>query len=277
MVTIWYHGVYIKVPQYCRLMDLFYCHTIALLRSDRTNEYSMAWVACCLMFVLMFPQAVFSSVFYFASVPLYQGFLIIGWVCECWWLICTCWNLAGISAMCFSDSSDIWGSLRVLFHRESRPLSSKKSIRADAHQKTLCEVWNEQGVKADRLRSRLIQGKWWNSPSRQSRTERGTRWNFTHTSTDVNLDLSRWLSLHIKYRLVTCTSQQNVKHFTTFGAFYFYSLINVRVKDVFYYWLKNYFPVLEKLWKISEKHEKFHSLYIYIFIFMLCFKIYLIG
>ncbi len=172
---------------------------------------------------------------------------------------------------CVSDSSDIWGSLRVLFHRESRPLSSKKSIRADAHQKTLCEVWNEQEVKADRLRSRLIQGKWWNSPSRQSRTERGTRWNFTHTSTDVNLDLSLWLSLHIKYRLVTCTSQQNVKHFTTFGAFYFYSLINVRVKDVFYYWLKNDFPVLEKLWKISEKHEKFHSLYN--FFLFLCFAL----
>lgn len=101
MVTIWYHGIYIKVPQYCHLMDLFYYHTIALLRSDRTNEYSMAWVACCLMFVLMFPQAVFSSVFYFASVPLYQGFLIIGWVCECWWLICTCWNIAGISVMFF--------------------------------------------------------------------------------------------------------------------------------------------------------------------------------
>uniref|UniRef100_A0A671NHE2 Phospholipid-transporting ATPase n=1 Tax=Sinocyclocheilus anshuiensis TaxID=1608454 RepID=A0A671NHE2_9TELE len=46
---------------------------------DRTNEYSMALVACCLMFVLIFPQAVFSSVFYFASVPLYQGFLIIGY------------------------------------------------------------------------------------------------------------------------------------------------------------------------------------------------------
>lgn len=74
---------------------------ILLLRSDRTNEYSMALAACCLMFVLMFPQAVFSSVFYFASVPLYQGFLIIGWVCESWWLICTRWNLSGISAMCF--------------------------------------------------------------------------------------------------------------------------------------------------------------------------------
>ena len=40
-------------------------------------------------FLFLFLQAVFSSVFYFASVPLYQGFLIIGWdtSSEWWWLI----------------------------------------------------------------------------------------------------------------------------------------------------------------------------------------------
>lgn len=42
-----------------------------------------------LWLVVFSPQAVFSSVFYFASVPLYQGFLIIGWdtSSEWWWLI----------------------------------------------------------------------------------------------------------------------------------------------------------------------------------------------
>lgn len=41
---------------------------------------------------------------------------------------------------CVSDSSDIRGSLRVLFHQESRPLSQKKSAKADVRQKSLCEV-----------------------------------------------------------------------------------------------------------------------------------------
>lgn len=40
---------------------------------------------------------------------------------------------------CVSDSSDIT-ALRVLFHQESRPLSQKKSAKADVHQKSLCEV-----------------------------------------------------------------------------------------------------------------------------------------
>lgn len=48
------------------------------------------WFFCdfCSLILSSFPpQAVFSSVFYFASVPLYQGFLIIGWDEGSRWLI----------------------------------------------------------------------------------------------------------------------------------------------------------------------------------------------
>lgn len=31
------------------------------------------------MTFVLYPQAVFSSIFYFASVPLYQGFLMVGY------------------------------------------------------------------------------------------------------------------------------------------------------------------------------------------------------
>ncbi len=187
-------------------MDLFDYHTIALLRSDRTDEYSMAGLPAvwCLCWCFHRPCSPLSStlhLFHFIKASSLSG--------ECA-SADDSFALAEISLAfqsCVSDSSDIWGSLRVLFHRQSRPLSLKKSIRANKHKKSLCEVWNEQGVKADRLRSRLIQG---NSPSRRSRTERGTRWKFTHTSTDVNLDLSLWLSLHIKYRLVTFQASKNV-------------------------------------------------------------------
>ncbi len=271
MVTIWYQGVYIKVPQYCRLMDLFYCHTIALLRSDRTMN--IAWLGlpavlmccadvstgCVLLCLLLCICSTLSRLpHYRVSVRVLMTHLH---------LLKSRWHFSHVfqTALTFEDR---WGfcSIESHGHWVRRRASELMHIK-----RLFVKSETNKRVKADRLRSRLIQGKWWNSPSRQSRTERGTRWNFTHTSTDVNLDLSLWLSLHIKYRLVTCTSQQNVKHFTTFGAFYFYSLINVRVKDVFYYWLKNDFPVLEKLWKISEKHEKFHSLYN--FFLFLCFAL----
>lgn len=109
--------------------------------------------------VLMFcvPQAVFSSVFYFASVPLYQGFLIIGWVSE--WLICSLWNLTGISTMCFSP---FWHfRLGICSIRKSQRPSLNQTAEADLYQKIHCDDWNEKRVKVNSLESRPVQQKWW--------------------------------------------------------------------------------------------------------------------
>ncbi len=77
------------------------------------------------LLVLFCPQAVFSSVFYFASVPLYQGFLIIGWDTN-WmamtyqqsiWLPCFtgissvlkhCWNVRGGNMKVVTDAFHCW-------------------------------------------------------------------------------------------------------------------------------------------------------------------------
>lgn len=136
--------VYIKVPLYCHLKPLLYCYTTAVLfcmRIDRTDAFS------CLLshfsadvLLPMCPHRLCSPLC--STLHLFHFIKASSLLGECA-SDDDSFALGEISLAfqpCVSDSSDIRGSLRVLFHQESWPLSQKKTAKADVHQKSLCEV-----------------------------------------------------------------------------------------------------------------------------------------